>query len=256
VQLLNNAELHSRLRRMSVETTRALVAAIDKKDHYTCGHSERVGLLARLTGEQLGLPEPELQTLEWAGLLHDVGKIGVPEEVLTKPGRLNDEEWAWIRKHPTMGYEILKPIASFTGVLDAVLYHHENPDGSGYPHGLVGEQIPLFARIVHVVDVFDALSSDRSYRPAFTLEQTVDILTKEAGSKLDRQCVQAFLAALDALRTNDPERFAQLFPQACRGELPAAGAPAEAGQGSSKDGRDGQTEQPEAGRTTAAQQES
>ena len=224
VQLLNNAELHSRLRRMSVETTRALVAAIDKKDHYTCGHSERVGLLARLTGEQLGLPESELQTLEWAGLLHDVGKIGVPEEVLTKPGKLNDQEWEYIRQHPTMGYEILKPIASFTGVLDAVLYHHENPDGTGYPHGLEGDQIPLFARIVHVVDVFDALSSDRAYRPAFSLEKTIEILTREAGTKLDPACVRAFLAALENLRQNDPQRFAELFPHACRDREPAADA--------------------------------
>ncbi len=214
VQILNNSELHTRLRRMSVETTRALVSAIDKKDHYTCGHSERVGLLARLTGEQLGLPEHELQTLEWAGLLHDVGKIGVPEEVLTKPGKLTDEEWQWIQRHPTMGYEILKPIASFTSVLDAVLYHHENPDGTGYPHGLKGDQIPLFARIVHVVDVFDALSSDRSYRPAFSLEQTLDILRNEAGTKLDETCVLAFFQALENFRRREPRKFAELFPSA------------------------------------------
>lgn len=215
--VISNSELHERLREMSMQTTRALVAAIDKKDHYTCGHSERVGVLARETGRELGLPESELQVLEWAGLLHDVGKIGIPEEILTKPGALTDEEFEVIKQHPVMGYEILQPITSFEVVLEAVLLHHENADGSGYPRGMTREQTPLFARIIHVVDVFDALSSDRSYRPAFSVEQACGILRKEAGTKLDAEVVNAFLAMFERMRTGEPEWLGRLFPRAQQG---------------------------------------
>ncbi len=211
-QILANNELHQRLRQMSIEATRALVSAIDKKDHYTSGHSERVGFLARLTGVQLGLHEDELELLEWAGLLHDVGKIGVPEEILCKPGRLTDEEFEIVKKHPEMGYEILKPISDFKHILDGVLHHHENPDGSGYPYGLVGDQIPLFAGVLHVVDVFDALTSRRSYRDAFTIEKALGIINSEAGTKLNAEFVSAFLRALAAFRENEPGMFASMYP--------------------------------------------
>lgn len=210
-QIIRNSELHLQLRAVSMETTRALVAAIDKKDHYTRGHSERVGQLAKLTGRAQGLAGRDLQLLEWAGLLHDVGKIGVPEAILQKSGRLTEEEFAIIKKHPEMGYEILKPIASFKEVLDGVLHHHENPDGSGYPAGLKSDSIPLFARIIHVVDVFDALSSTRSYRPAFSIEGAIDILRKEAGSKLDSSTVEAFLGVLERQRTESPQAFAAVY---------------------------------------------
>lgn len=206
-QLISNSEIHERLRRMSLESTRALVAAIDKKDHYTSGHSERVGYWARLVAERLGCSPTECQLVEMAGLLHDVGKIGVPETILCKPTRLTTREFEVIRQHPAMGYEILKPIASFGGVLDGVLYHHENPDGSGYPLGLRGEEIPLIARIIHVVDVFDALTSTRSYRAAFTTEEAAEIIRKEAGTKLDAGVVAVFLELLPELRT--PARLAR-----------------------------------------------
>ena len=134
-QIISNSELNERLRRMSLEVTRALVAAVDKKDHYTSGHSERVGFLTRLIAERYGLRPTEVQIMEWAGLLHDIGKIGIHEEILRKPGKLTAEEFEAIKQHPRMGYEILKPIASFELVLDGVLYHHEHPDGTGYPRG-------------------------------------------------------------------------------------------------------------------------
>ncbi len=212
-KIIANCELHEKLRKMSFEVTRALVSAIDKKDNYTSGHSERVGFLARLTGEQLGLPAADLQWLEWAGILHDVGKIGIREEVLGKRGRLTEEEFAHIKEHPRMGYEILKPIAQFDPVLQGVLHHHENPDGTGYPIGLKGDDIPMFARIIHVSDVFDALSSDRSYRPAFTVEQACEIIVKDAGTKLDAEVAAAFLEALHAFRASQPQEFARLFQQ-------------------------------------------
>jgi len=210
--ILGNTELHEQLRAMSVETTRALVAAIDKKDRYTSGHSERVGLLATLAGRELGLSGADLTLLEWTALLHDVGKIGVPEEILNKPGALTAEEFAIIKRHPDMGCEILAPIASFRQVLDAVRFHHENPDGTGYPLGLTRDEIPLFARIIHVVDVFDALSTARSYRKAYTVDGALQIIREEAGTKLDADAVAAFLRALEAFRRRRPERFARLYP--------------------------------------------
>jgi len=213
-QILSNNELHQRMRQMSIEATRALVSAIDKKDHYTFGHSERVSLLARLTGAELGLPADKLSIVEWAGLLHDVGKIGVPEEILSKPGKLTDEEFEQIKKHPEMGYEILKPISDFQSILDGVLYHHENPNGTGYPRGLRGDEIPLCAAIIHVVDVFDALTSSRSYRAAFSIDAALEIINKEAGEgKIDSTVVTAFLAALEEYRRAHPRQFEAEFAQ-------------------------------------------
>ncbi len=215
-QIISNTELHERLRRMSLEVTRAMVAAIDKKDHYTSGHSERVGLLTRLTAAELGVPLAEQQTMGWAGLLHDVGKIGIPEEILCKPGKLTKEEFEIIKQHPRMGYEILKPIASLGVILDGLLHHHEYPDGSGYPDGLAGEQIPLVARIIHVADAFDALTSTRSYRHAYSIEKAVEIIQQDVGVHMDGVVVEAFLRAFEAYRCKDPSGFAAHF---CRSDV-------------------------------------
>lgn len=209
--LIANSRLHTELRRMSMDATSALVAAIDKKDRYTSGHSQRVGLFSRLTGETLGLPVSELTQLEWSGLLHDVGKIGVPEEILNKPGRLTDEEFDVIKKHPQMGYEILAPIQAFEDLLGGVLSHHENEDGTGYPQGLRGDEIPLFGRIIHVVDVFDAISSSRSYRDAFTVERSFGIIDEMSGEKLHAASVDAFKSAFAALMADVPREQRGLF---------------------------------------------
>ncbi len=210
-QIISNTELHERLHHMSVGVTRALVAAIDKKDHYTSGHSERGGFLTRLTAAELGLTPAEQQSMEWAGLLHDVGKIGTPEEILCKPGKLTREEFEIIKQHPRMGYEILQPIASLQTILDGVLYHHEYPDGSGYPDGLSGNEIPLVARIIHVVDTFDALTSTRSYRKAFTVEEALAIIESEKGKRIDAEVADAFRRAFERYRREDPEDFALRF---------------------------------------------
>ena len=211
-QIITNTELHERLRRMSLEVTHAMVAAIDKKDHYTSGHSQRGGFLTRLTAQELGVPLAEQQTMEWAGLLHDIGKIGIPEEILCKPGKLTHEEFEVIKQHPRMGYEILKPIASLGVVLDGVLYHHEYPDGSGYPEGLKGDQIPLVARIVHVVDTFDALTSTRAYRQAFHVERALEIIRDEKGVRIDAEVADAFFRAFERYRREEPGDFAARFP--------------------------------------------
>ncbi len=216
--LINNSQLHTQLRRMSIEATRALVSAIDKKDHYTSGHSERVGFMSRLTGVHLGLPAEQLDQIEWSGLLHDIGKIGVREDVLNKPGKLSTEEYDEIKKHPRMGYEILKPIESLQPILDGVLHHHENPDGSGYPDGLSRSEITQFASIIHVVDVFDALSSTRSYRQAFSVERSLEIVKELAGNTLDPLIVDAFMATFARFRAEHPDMYAEMFPSTEGGE--------------------------------------
>ncbi len=205
--VLENLRLCASVKRMSVEVVRALVNAIDKKDHYTSNHSDRVGYLAHMIGRGLRLRPRELEELEWAALLHDIGKIGVSRDILTKPAKLTDSEFAAIKEHPRMSYEVLKPIECFRSVLRGVLFHHENYDGSGYPYGLAGDDIPLFGRIIHVVDVFDALTSDRSYRSAFTWEKGLEIVESEAGTKLDPEIATCFVTAIGNL---DPETRATL----------------------------------------------
>jgi HD-GYP domain-containing protein (c-di-GMP phosphodiesterase class II) len=209
--ILSNLRLVDQLKRTSFESVRALVNAIDQKDNYTCGHSERVGFLAKATGQYVGLSVEQQQELEWAGLLHDVGKIGIPERVLNKPGALTAEEFALIREHPSRSYEVLRPVASLEPVLDGVLYHHEAPDGSGYPSGLKGDEIPLIARIVHVVDVFDALTSTRSYRKAFNANKAFDIIRHDAGTKLDATVVEQFMRMWGVLPKTHPEKFQKFW---------------------------------------------
>jgi len=209
--ILSNLQLIDQVKRTSFEAVRALVNAIDQKDNYTCGHAERVGFLAKAVGEHMHLSPLELQTLEWAGLLHDVGKIGIPETVLNKPGRLSPEEYTLIQQHSSRGYEVLKPVASLEPVLEAVLRHHECPDGSGYPDGLKSAEIPLAARIIHVVDVFDALTSTRSYRQAYDFDHAIKILTEDAGTKLDSEIVDNFLEMWDRLPTLYPKQYERWF---------------------------------------------
>ena len=209
--ILSNLQLVEQIKKTNFETVRALVHAIDQKDNYTSGHSERVGFLAKAVGQHMGLPAQALQRLEWTGLLHDIGKIGIPGQVLKKPGRLTDEEYRIIKEHPSRSFDVLKPVASLAPVLDGVLYHHENPDGTGYPKGLKGDEIPLAARIVHVVDVFDALTSTRSYRAAFSDERAIEIMKDDAGTKLDAEIVNQFLATWAALPRTHPEQFERWF---------------------------------------------
>ena len=192
--ILSNVLMVQHLKQTALETVCALTNAVDAKDNYTSGHSERVGWLATLTGRVLGLPGAQLQMLEWAGMLHDVGKIGVPEHILNKPGRLTAAEFEQIKLHPRLSYDVLKPVASLQPVLEAVLHHHENYDGSGYPAGLRDVQIPLAARIIRIADTFDALTSTRPYRPGFDVEQALEMLTAGGGRVTDSYLTHAFVA--------------------------------------------------------------
>ncbi|MBW2623622.1 MAG: HD-GYP domain-containing protein [Deltaproteobacteria bacterium] len=169
-----------------------MVYAIEAKDYYTSGHSERVNKLCMLMSTQLQLEEEERNALRWASILHDVGKIGIPEHILTKPGRLTDEEYQLIQEHPEKGYNILEPLEQLADSLPAILHHHERYDGQGYPGKLKGKEIPRLARIIAIADTYDAINSDRAYRPKKSAEETMAIIRDVAGSQLDPELVQDF----------------------------------------------------------------
>jgi HD-GYP domain-containing protein (c-di-GMP phosphodiesterase class II) len=175
-------------------TVRSLISAVDAKDAYTRGHSERVHLTACVIGGALGLDAGLGSPLYWASLLHDVGKIGAPDHILKKPGKLTPAEYRIMQEHPHRGDELLAPLTWLAGARLGVRHHHERFDGSGYPDGLQGEAIPLIARIIAVADTFDAVTSRRSYRDAGGLERAFSVLEEAAGSQLDPAVVKTFLA--------------------------------------------------------------
>jgi hypothetical protein len=178
----------------AAERLLALVAELDSHDRLTRGHSERVRAYSRMIGSELRLSAEELELLNWAALLHDVGKLSVPTEILTKPGRPTDEEWAVLRRHPEFGDELVKPLCDWLGQWSkAVAQHHERWDGNGYPLGLEGDQIALAARVVAVADVFDVITSARSYKAAFASTAARDEIAKSAGTHFDPRVVRAFL---------------------------------------------------------------
>jgi HD-GYP domain-containing protein (c-di-GMP phosphodiesterase class II) len=190
---LENAALYDDLNAMFLGTLEALTASIDAKDRYTCGHSRRVAHLTAQLARAIGLDDNTVARCHIAGLVHDVGKIGVPEAVLLKPGKLNADEFAWIRKHPEIGYRILKDIPQLNDILPGVLHHHERWDGQGYPQGLAGEGIPLVARLISLADSFDAMSSTRTYRSALSRRQVLSEIGKCNGSQFDPALGSAFL---------------------------------------------------------------
>ncbi len=183
---------------------KALAAALDARDPYTAGHSERVSALSVILGEQLGLPPDELEVLRLGALLHDIGKIGIRDRVLTKNGPLTGEEFEIIKTHPTVGAHILRQVPMLAAHVPIVELHHERPDGRGYPHGLVGPATPLLARSVHVADAFDAMTSARAYRPAQPAEFAVQEISRYRGSHFDAGVVDAFLDAWAARQENRP----------------------------------------------------
>ena len=175
-----------------------IVNALEAKDQYTCGHSGRVALYATLIAEQLGFAPAECRQIHMTGLLHDVGKIGVPDAILGKPARLTDEEFEVVKQHPQIGYDILRHIEDFSYVLPGVLHHHEAFDGNGYPHRLAGQAIPLEGRILAVADAYDAMTSDRPYRKGMPHGKAEAILREERGKMWDPVVVDAFLACWES----------------------------------------------------------
>lgn len=191
---LENAALYDDLNAMFLGTLEALTSSIDAKDRYTCGHSQRVAHLTQQLARAVGLDEKTVSRTRIAGLVHDVGKIGVPEAVLLKPGRLDEAEFGWIRLHPEMGHRILKDIPQLTDILPGVLHHHERWDGDGYPAGLAGEDIPLVARLITLADAFDAMSSTRTYRTRLSRRDVLAEIMDCAGSQFDPSLAPIFVS--------------------------------------------------------------
>lgn len=188
----------SKLAERERETLLRLARAGEYRDEQTGSHVARIAEYCYQMATGLGLPAPECDAIRLAAPMHDIGKIGIPDNILRKPGPLTDAEWAVMRQHPRIGYEILSESSSHYLQLGATIarYHHERVNGSGYPEGLRGVQIPVEARIVAVADVFDALTSRRPYKPAWPVADAIEHIQKAAGSELDADCVQVFLQRL------------------------------------------------------------
>jgi putative nucleotidyltransferase with HDIG domain len=221
---IGNIELFSSLQDAYLATVRSLAAAVDAKDTYTRGHSERVALYSIAIAEELGLAHEQRMALEISAYLHDIGKIGVPEEILLKPGRLSDAEMAEMRHHPLIGANILKPVTFPWPITPVVRHHHEHYDGSGYPAGLRADEIPLLARILSVADAFEAMTSDRPYRSGRSVEDAIEELKRCSGQQFDPRVVVVFSELLartpeELLLTEDP--LAELSTEECRGVFSA-----------------------------------
>ena len=188
--------LYRQQQRSICQSLLALANALDAKDAYTRGHSERVAALGRRIAAALGLDADQIDAVGEAGLLHDIGKIGVPEPTLQKPGPLTAEEWHAMRRHPLVGAQIVAPFEFFARSAPLIRHHHERWDGSGYPDGLAGVAIPLGARILAVADVFDALTSRRPYRAAMPRDAGLAVLLDEAGRTLDPHVVRTCVGLL------------------------------------------------------------
>ncbi|MET1012683.1 MAG: HD domain-containing phosphohydrolase [Actinomycetota bacterium] len=195
------------IRDMFTQTISSLSSAVDAKDHFTAGHSKRVQEISVVIGRQLRCSEAELEALEWGGLLHDIGKIGVPDAVLLKPDRLTREERVIMNMHPVKGEEIIRPVQRLAPELPIIRHHHEWYNGSGYPDHLVGEGIPKLARILHVADAFEAMTAARPYRMTpLTAEQAMGELRKYAGIQFDPVMVDAFARTHYVAEVADPGR--------------------------------------------------
>ena len=197
VSSLDNARLYENIQRVYLSTVEVLATAIDAKDPYTHGHSRRVTDYSVAIAEEMGLAKTELETVRYAGLLHDVGKIGIKDSIIGKPERLTDEEYGIIKRHPVIGAEILKPVEFLSDKVPGVLHHHEYFDGRGYPNHLKGEDIPFIGRVICVADAFDAMTSDRPYRKGLNVNVAIGELKKFSGKQFDPFCVDAFLKAFE-----------------------------------------------------------
>ena len=216
------AELEAHIRRLQEEvaknkelffgTARALASAIDAKDPYTRGHSDRVNRYSKILARAHGLPEPEIHLIDIASLLHDVGKIGVDDAILNKPGKLTPEEFELMKKHTTIGETIMKPIAQMKPMLPGLKSHHERWAGGGYPEGLKGENIPQMARIIAVADSFDAMTTDRPYQKAMTFEAAWKRLNELKGTGFDERIVASFNRAYEAGEFPEPPKEAGTKP--------------------------------------------
>ncbi len=198
--MIRELDIYDRnMRELFLSTIKSLAAAVDAKDPYTRGHSERVTQFSLAMAKGLGLAARQLEEVQIAALLHDVGKIGIDDAILRKPGRLTEEEFAIIKMHPVFGANIMSPIKQLREIIPGMKYHHEQYNGNGYPEGLKGEEIPLYARIIAVADSFDAMTSDRPYQKATDDFQVIKTLIRLSGIRYDPATVQAFIASYGTL---------------------------------------------------------
>jgi HD-GYP domain-containing protein (c-di-GMP phosphodiesterase class II) len=212
--------LYQQVQRAIYQSLLGLANALEAKDPYTRGHSERVGAWSRSVAAGLGLPPSDVDMIGQAGLLHDIGKIGIPESVLRKPAELDADEWAVMRNHPLIGAQIVAPFDFFASGALMIRHHHERCDGTGYPDGLAGAEIPLGARIIMVADVYDALTSSRPYRAALPHASAVETLMTGAGRAFDEDAVAAFLDLLQSLSTVKPDVGARAAQRTTSREIP------------------------------------
>lgn len=189
---LENIDMFNNLQAFYLEMTQALVGAIDAKDSYTHGHSTRAKKYAGEIASKISLPQTIKESIEYGAIMHDIGKIGIPDNILLKKDKLTTEEMKIIRQHPSIGFNIISPVRFLSAVAPMILYHHEWFNGGGYPEGLAKEEIPLGARIIAVIDAFDAMTSDRPYRKALPVKDAVEQLQNGAGKQFDPKIVEIF----------------------------------------------------------------
>ena len=208
--LLNNKTVILKdLRELFYKTIKLIAAALDAKDPYTHGHSMRVTMYSMILAKKLNLDDTMLEEIETAGLLHDIGKIGIPQSILCKPGKLTNEEFEVMKSHPEQGEKMLKDIKKLTLISNWLRTHHEKWDGTGYPNGLKGEEIPLSGRIIALADTYDAMTSDRPYRKALSHETAIDEIKRCAGTQFDPVLAQLFIDNQEEIRAakENPEEY-------------------------------------------------
>jgi putative nucleotidyltransferase with HDIG domain len=188
---------------LTLRFVETMVQALDARDPYTAGHSHRVSATSTAIAERMRLPRKQIEVIRIGSLLHDIGKIGVPDAILQKPGKLSRDEYAAIQQHTAIGKKILERVGQFQKFLPFAELHHENYGGNGYPHGLKGEEIPLPVRIVHVADVYDALRSNRAYRAAMAENDIREMMIRGSGKLFDPAVVEVFLAVVRERRAID-----------------------------------------------------
>lgn len=196
IDLLHHASYQKQMEETYLQAVLALARAVDARDHFTGAHSQRLATWAVAMAQELRCSSAEIQDIHYASLLHDVGKIAVPDAILNKMGELTEKEWMVMKSHPTVGAEIIMPIQKMQRILPTIQYHHERYDGEGYPSGLSGEDIPLGARILKVVDVYGAVTEDRPYRSAHSHEEAITILKQGVKTEFDPKMVTIFLQLL------------------------------------------------------------
>ncbi len=199
---LRRARLHEQLEETFIETVISLANAVDARDSYTQDHSQRMEIITEKVSGAIGFSESEIQDMQWAARLHDIGKIGMPDNILNKPGPLSDAEWLVMKKHPVIGSEILEPIKKMAKVSPIIRHHHERYDGNGYPDGLKGEEIPIGSRILTVVDSYIAITDNRIYRKARSHEEAIQELVLHSGRQFDPKIVDVFITIISEEKKN------------------------------------------------------